>query len=448
MQRYISEPAGASYRHLSSPVQAAPVSDLATDGFTPKANAAYNALPTPRLAANKMPNIFGYDEARGGLTPAYQGFATGYFSPATLGTTLTPGRGYSVYIGGDKTPDFVGALTTGNVNVALSHTGTNSASNKAGWHLLGNPYPQPIDWDLLATPANVEASVYVWYSTGGSNGAYRVRNASNVGSLTNGLIGVGQAFFVRATAATTFPFTNALRVDDNVALGRAAQASRSLLTLQLTGAAGTDEVTIYEQAGATASFDGAFDAARPGRNVGVPTLSALINGEEGMISAVPEASLTTNTTVELLLDVPAVGAYAFAAATLSNLPGATLLDRATNTRYDLTAQPTVTFTATQAGEMRGRFALVFGQRTLGTADLSPLTSHLTVYPNPASGGGSVRVMNCPGSLSVTVFDLAGRRVATAVADATGAADVSLRELAAGVYLVRVADGRTARLVVQ
>ncbi len=453
VQRHLAAGAGPSYHHLSSPVQAAPVSDLATSGFTPKVNAAYNALPTPNLPAASFPNIFGYDEARGGLTPAYQGFGVGYFSPATLGTTLTPGRGYSVSIAPDLTPDFVGALTTGPVNVALSHTGVNTASNKAGWHLLGNPYAQPIDWDLLATPAGVQAAVYVWYSAGGSNGAYRTRNASGVGSLTNGLIGIGQGFFVRTTAAATFPFTNALRVEsDTVALGRAlaATAPRLTLTLAQTGrpAAEADALTVYEQAGATPGFDGAFDAARPAPNVGLPTLSALINGEEALISALPEGTLTTGTTVELTLTLPAVATYALTAAELTNLPGAILLDRLTNTRYDLTTQPTVAFAAAQPGVVAGRFALVFGQRVLGTSDLAPRPSHLLLFPNPATGGGVVSVYGGPASQPVAVFDLAGRRVATVAADAQGTATLPVGGLVPGVYSVRTIAGRTARLVIE
>ncbi len=451
VQRYVGGPTAVSYHHLSSPVQAAPVSDLTTAGFTPKVNAAYNALPTPKLSAANYPNVFGYDETRGGTTAAFQGFQTGYFSPATLSTTLTPGRGYSVAIGGGLTPDFVGTLTTGNVNVALSHTGTNSASNKAGWHLLGNCYPQPIDWDLLTTPVGLDASVYVWYSTGGSTGAYRTRNASGVGNLADGLIGVGQGFFVRTNEPTTFSFTNALRVEGNVPLGRVAADARPRLTLTLAQAgrpaAEADAVTVYEQAGATAGFDGAYDATRPGPNVGLPTLSALINGQEGMISAVPTGSLTDGTTVELTLTVPGAGAYALGVGALTNLPAVALLDRLTNTRYDLTTQPAVAFTAAQSGAVTGRFALVFGVRPLGTA-ADAASAALTLWPNPASGAASVRVAGCAVGTTVRVFDAAGRRVATAVADATGTATLAVRGLAGGVYVVQAADGRTQRLVVE
>ncbi len=465
VQRYVGgDDATPGYRHLSSPVQAAPVSDLTTAGFTAKVNPAYNALPDPALPASQFPTVFGYDEARGGAPNT--NFNAGYFSPAALNTPLTPGRGYSVYITGNKTPDFVGALTTGNVSVALSLTGNPATNGKAGWHLVGNPYPQPIDWDLLTVPAGIDASAYVWYSADGVNGAYRVRNATTqLGNLEDGLIGLGQGFFVRRNASVAgsvnLPFTNTLRVEANLALGRpapAANAARPRLTLALANAnasaAPADEVTVYLDATATLGYDGAFDAARPGRNVGVPTLSALIGGQEAMLSALPAAVLTsaTETVVELTAVLPAPGTYTLAVGTLVNFgaTSVTLLDRLTNTRYDLTQQPTVSLTATRANEeVTGRFAVVFnGQRVLGTSQFTVHSSPFTVHPNPTAVGGSVRVTGCPGSLPVAVLDLAGRRVATAVADASGVAELNTQTLAAGTYVVRAADGRTTRLVVQ
>jgi hypothetical protein len=461
VQRYVGGPTTASYRHLSSPVQNSTVSDLATTGFVPKVLAAYNELPSKATSAASFPNVFGFDETRGGTTPAYQTFTTGYFSPATLGTVLTPGRGYSVSIGGNRTPDFVGALTTGTLNIPLTVTGTSSpgGATKGGWHLLGNPYPQPIDWDLLTTPANLDASVYVWYSNGGSNGAYRTRNAAGVGNLVNGLIGLGQGFLVRATAATTFAFTDALRVEDaTVALGRATADTRPLLTLTLAQigapAEEADALTVYAQAGATPGVDAGFDAVRPGPNVGLPTLSALIDGQEALISALSESALATSTTVELTATLPAPGAYTLALGELANFGTTTveLLDRLTGTRYDLAQQSAITLSATRANEeVTGRFALLFnGQRVTGnnSSFLPPHSSFLTLFPNPASAGGVVRITGCLEHSFVTVFDLAGRHVATVIADATGSAEVSTKGVTAGVYVVRDADGRTTRLVVE
>lgn len=460
VQRFVPGPVALSYHHLSSPVQSTTVADLATTGFTPRVTAAYNPLPTPTLPANQLPNVFGYDETRGGAANA--NFGDGYFSPTSLSAPLASGLGYAVYLPGQRTPDFVGALTSGPVSVPLTLTGNPATNGKAGWHLVGNPYPQPIDWDLYTAPNGIDASVFVWYSTGGTSGAYRVRNGSGVGNLTDGLIGVGQGFFVRRTPGTppvstaSLAFTNALRVEANVGLGRAASAARPLLTLSLTDAATGrhDETTVYAAAAATVGYDGHHDAVRPGRNAGVPTLSALIAGQEAMISALPEAiAHGQSATVELTAVLPTVGRHTLAVSTLTNW-GATsveLLDYLTGTRYDLHSTPSVTLTAARANEVvAGRFALVFnGRHVLSTAaDVAITARALTVWPNPSSGAASVRVSGALAGAAVRVYDATGRTVATLTADATGTAELVTRELAVGVYVVRAQDGRATRLVVE
>jgi hypothetical protein len=83
--------------------------------------------------------------------------------------------------------------------------------------------------------------------------------------------------------------------------------------------------------------------------------------------------------------------------------------------------------------------------------VTPLTaphSALITIPNPAESGTSVLVTGGVGNAPVTVFDATGRRVATVMADASGAAEVSTKGLALGVYVVRVTDGRTTRLIVE
>ncbi len=461
VQRYVPAPAAVSYHHLSSPVQNAPVNDLATAGFTPKINPAYNNLPYVAPLPAVFPNVFGYDETRGGTTPAYAAFGTGYFSPATLGTAMVSGRGYSVYLPGQQTPDFVGALTTGLVAQSLTVTGlnTNPDAQKAGWHLLGNPYPQPIDWDLATVPAGMNASISVWYSTGGLSGAYRTRTPNGVGNLPDGLIGLGQAFFARATAPTTFTFTNALRVEENVGLGRPVAATRPVLTLALAAVGGSaptfsDETFVYVESGATFGEDASFDGLRPGRNVGQPTLSVLIDGHEAAINALPTDVLgAPNTVLELTAVLPASGTYALSVGRLVNwgTTSVELLDRLTGTRYDLALLPQVRLTATRANEeVMGRFAVIInGSRVLSThSSLDTQNSKLQLAPNPASASATVRVMGCAAGASVAVYDAAGRCVATTLADASGKAELPVRNLAVGVYAVRAADGRTTRLVVE
>lgn len=84
--------------------------------------------------------------------------------------------------------------------------------------------------------------------------------------------------------------------------------------------------------------------------------------------------------------------------------------------------------------MRGRFALVFGERVLST-------SPFTLYPNPAQG--VVRVSAPVGAEPLEVLDATGRVIRSL---AVTGAETQLA-LPAGMYMVRI-GGTTQRLVVE
>jgi FG-GAP-like repeat/Bacterial Ig-like domain/Secretion system C-terminal sorting domain len=452
VQRFVGSPTALGYRHLSAPVSTT-VGDLSTIGFTAFVNGAYNAIPTPTLPNGQFPNVFGFDETRGGAVPD---FALGYYSPTRLTDPLTPGRGWSVLMSGNRTPDFVGPLTTGNVSLpTLTRTGNFSgAGEKSGWHLLGNPYPQPIDWDLATAsiPAGMSTSISVYRTSGGNNGIYLTRT-NGIGSLPDGVVPLGQAFFAQVTGAgpVSFTFTNALRVEANPAtVARPAVETRPLVRLTLTKAgapAETDATFVYVEAGASLGADDRFDGFKPARNVGLPTLATLINGIEAAVNGLPECTLTQPTTIELTAVLPTPGTYHMAVGELLNF-GSTpvaLLDRLTGTRSDLTTQPVVALTATRAQqEIIGRFALEFnGGRVLGTAPLVS-TASIALFPNPATG--AVRVTTTPHT-SADLLDATGRLIRQVTTDETGATTIGLTDVPAGLYVVRVGS-HTKRLVVK
>ncbi len=463
VQRYITPglAPGLGYRHMTAPVSGSTVSDLQTTGvgaYTPIVNPAFDAqtnpMPTP------FANIYGFNET---LKPTSANFSYGWFSPLTLGDPLTPGRGYSVYMN-PVTPDFNGTLGNGNLPMTnLTRTGAFLGNTqKSGWHLLGNPYPAPLGWDLAVPgpgpgqiPTGMSNSISVYQSTGGNNGLYLTR-AAGIGSLPNGHVAMGQAFFARVTGTgpLTFTFTNGLRLTSyaNPPHYRAALDTRPMLSLSLHAvgapAAAVSEAFVYADAGATPALDDRFDGPVPGRNVGVPTLVSLTpQADELAVNGLPETLLTQPTTVELLADLPQAGAYELALGQRLNLDGVTvaLLDRLTGTRYDLARQPRLTFRAGQPGELRERFALIFNPiRPTGLTTPDVVSAPLSVWPNPAHE--NVRISGLPAGTVGQLLDATGRVVRTSN-ERSETSNLDLRGLAPGVYTVRAADGRTARLVV-
>ncbi len=465
VERYITPNGvpGLGYRHLSSPTTASAVSDLAAPGFTPLVNPAYNALPYAAPPAAQFPNVFGFDETRGGITPAYQGFATGWVSPTALPNVLTPGRGYTVLLNGAVKPDFTGTLTQSDLTLTgLTRTGTGIGNDdKSGWHLLGNAFAAPLNWDLVPVPTGLSASISVYQTQGGNNGLYLTR-ANGIGSLPDGLIPAAQGFFTRVTGAgpvsLTLPSAARATTYANPAHYRAAPPApdtRPLISLALhaVGAddALTDEAFVYFQPGATASTDDTFDGAKPGRNTGtVPTLVSLTTtGDELAVQGLSPEALTTGTIVPLLAVAPAAGNYTLKVSNLRNFDGQplTLVDGLTGTRYDLRTQPALTFRADQPGEIRGRFRLEFGQRVLGTgADSRAAAAPLQVWPNPARATQTVQVSGLPANTQLVLLDATGRVVRTND-EQPATSNLPLRGLPPGVYVLR-AGGLTQRLVVE
>lgn len=90
-------------------------------------------------------------------------------------------------------------------------------------------------------------------------------------------------------------------------------------------------------------------------------------------------------------------------------------------------------------------ALFEGRATLIATGPGPAPARLQTYPNPLAVGRELTVEGTEPRAEVGVFDVRGRRVRAALADAGGRATVETAGLAAGVYVVR-ADGVGAALV--
>ena len=431
---------GLGYRHYSSPVSNTTVVDLATSAFAPVLNPNYNTSATP-AAETPFPTVFGYDEARVLLSNNVSGFGKGYFSPTALTDPLVAGRGYTVRIGASQTVDFVGSLNNGDVAVSL--TNHRSANSDAGWHLVGNPYPSPLSYSLIAAAdrQNLEGAMYVFSSLGPYSGQYRTWN----NGIGNPIITSGQAFFVRVLAGAsagmlTFRNTQRLTVPGSATFQRAAE-TRPLVQLSLQPASSTaqDEAYVYFQAGATAGPDADYDAIKLPNPSGL-NLSAQAGSQNMAINGLPPLGAAA-LTVPLTVRVPATGTYTLSAAQLLNLAGTFvyLHDLQLGTFTNLHQQPSYTFTL-NAVNPTPRFELVFGaQQVLGTG-AAAWASQVVVYPNPAS---AVYFIELPAALgrqpvAVSLVDALGRVVRQQALPAGLATHaLSLTGLAAGVYSLQL-----------
>ena len=467
VQRYIdpSLNPGLGYRHYSSPVANSTVADLATTGFTPVLNSAYNTSPSPNDVV-PFPTVFGYDQALVNRTNATPNFDKGFFSPASFSTPLVPGRGYNANIGATELVDFVGTLNNGDLSVPLARNaaGTVNAAD-AGWQFLGNPYPAPLDYSQVAPAdrAGLEDAIYVYSSTSAYSGQYRAY-VNGVGG-GNPIIPVAQGFFARvATPSTsgTFTFRNSQRLTSPNATSfqRTAANQRPLIQLELEMAKGpADTFYAYAEAGATSAFDAAYDAPKLRNPTGL-NLSSVTDTDNLAIDG--RAAFTTATTLPLAVGVPAAGAYTLTAAALDNLPAgltAFLRDAQTGQTTKLTAGTSYNFYVSAAEAQAlilSRFTVVFSPQTaLATAPVLAVEA-ISVYPNPAHSSFTVTMPGVTGASAVhaELVNTLGQVVHQQVAalPASGASfHMSTAELAAGVYVLRLQAGATTltkRVVVQ
>jgi GH35 family endo-1,4-beta-xylanase len=449
-QRYIDPTtnAGNGYRHYASPVAATTVADLTTSNFTPVVNPAYNTAADPSLVT-PFPTVFGYNSARLASGSAISSaFDFGWESPSALSDVLTPGRGYSVNIPGTQTVDFVGTLNNG--PVSLTNLGRGPLAD-AGWQLLGNPYPAPLDWNATST-SGLDAAVYVYRSTGPYAGTYAtyVRNGVGTNGGTNQLAAM-QGFFVR-TSATGAPgavsFTNAARLTTyaNPTFQRTASAD-PLVRLTLSAATGpADEAVVYFSSNATTGIDPAADAYKLSAS-GAPVLASELSATELLsINALPALG-TATVAVPLRVLAPQAGTYTLRATELLNLPAGTqaaLRDNQTGTLFDL-SQPTGYTVSLGAGPATGRFTLLLRPGSALATAPAALAEEVLLYPNPTRGGNLS--LGLPTALSsqvieVQVLNALGQSVArfSSAPSAGATRPLTLPALAPGIYTVRLKSG--------
>lgn len=185
VERFVSDE-GRMYRYVSSPVTNATVADLLDDfpvtGSFPETSGCSSCTTNPSL--------YFYN----GATSAYVAHPT---SSAT--EALTPGFGYAAYnyqnsVIGPITIDYNGPVNQGTIALSVAFNGAAAES----WNLVGNPYPSTVNWDNASgwSRTNISSTIAVRDNAMGMHLYWD----GATGSLGNGNIALGQAFWARATA--------------------------------------------------------------------------------------------------------------------------------------------------------------------------------------------------------------------------------------------------------
>lgn len=359
------------------------------------------------------------------------------------------GKGYvaSVSVTGDLT--FTGTLNTGNKNITLtSRAGT---SNKAGFNLIGNPYPSYLDWDaVMAANTAKLRSTTMWYRTKMLNEqsqlvySFWTVNGDGV-SVPNGAsvkIPPMQSFWVRAIeGGSTLNLTNAMRshapeTDKLLKAPAAKNTDRTLVRLQVSNGINSDETVIYFSEKAKDGFDSNDAPKMSNGNAAIPEIFTTLDNEKIVINSMNTMPL--NQEIKLGFVAGNASSFSLKANEITNLPEnvkVILKDNAANIEADL-SDGTTTYAFEPVATQNDRFSLIF--RTAGsTTDVQkPTVAAAQVFVN---GNNQITII-APVKSSYAIYNGLGQLIENGIMNSDHRTQNS--KLTSGVYVVKVNNQST------
>ncbi|MES2559108.1 MAG: autotransporter-associated beta strand repeat-containing protein [Bacteroidota bacterium] len=271
IQRFI--PAVARrYRFMGSTVQSTTLADWQTEVYVTGAGGAGNGFDATTTNA---PSVYWYDE-----TMISGNLNTGWTAATNTSNALTVGRGYRVFVRGDRsdpgrltgavgdqnavTMDLVGVPNQGNIAIPVSLTNSGSGgtvydANNDGWNMVSNPFACGYNWNAHYDDSTTHANIQpvVWTLSGQSGGYVSYNAFADAGSLTSGIIPGGASFWVKAnnTGVPNLTFKEQYKIT-SAPLGIFKTGEGENFRIRLFYDSITyDDATVKYMAGSTVSYD-------------------------------------------------------------------------------------------------------------------------------------------------------------------------------------------------
>ena len=425
----------------------------------------------------------------------YTNYTSGAYVPAaSAADALAPGQGFLWYLydiacdptvapcnGAAGPPATDGTSKSYTLPMALQGTGAEAAGPVAvplqasAFNMIANPFRSSLDVTNLASWANGGTL------TSGVGQVWDPATSSYVTTTTLGnVVTAWQGMFVQNNSATSIDVPASAKTTGGTFVGRGGQAA-SLLGFELSGTT-PDGAPTVDVAAVVAFADDAtptWDLLDTGKLTPVVdryATAAFVGERDGTSRAQAQMSLPSGVAAQYTLPVviEAVGTTAdltLAWPRMDNVPDTWTLelrdlvtgdvvDLRTATRYAFTVTPSAaregtpadwaaaTTLASEAGvATAARFEVVIstGNVVAGSQDMPTVFALDRVAPNPTASASTVRfAMPDAGTVSVSVYDLLGREVATLAQGEMAAgwhtATLDASRLSAGVYVVRMQAG--------
>ena len=356
-----------------------------------------------------------------------------YYQDGGSATTFGPGIGYSLKRTGAGDYTFTGTFPAPPINTTITANDIMGV-NENRWTLVGNPFPSHINIATFlaanATPlTDSHESVYVWNAA-----------TSTYDDLTTGYIHPGQGFFVNSNvASTSVSFTKAMQSDQNgVTFYRNANQQ---IILNVTDGSKTKSTEINYIANKTTGLDPRFDIGTfTGQASSFNIFSHLVNNSEGVNfkrQALPNSNYESMI-IPIGINAANGNEITFTAEAL-NLPTGIkvfLEDRDSNTFTRLDEDNSeYKITLTQDVNGIGRFYLQTSANVLSVSDTDVTLENVSIYKTDNSNIRIVGLQN--NNLTVKIFNILGKQILQKSLKSNGVADISIPNLASGVYLIQL-----------
>jgi hypothetical protein len=362
-------------------------------------------------------------------------------------TSLADMTGYVSNLGNTGIITFTGgSLNTGAQSVSnLSYT----SGDKAGFHLLGNPYPSYLNW-TGASRTNVESTM--WFRTKNSSGTYVFDTFNGVGTNNNesGAVTANippmQAFWIRVTDAGngSISFGNEDRNHRDISTNNfrapaAKQSEQKVLRLRVSNGTNSDETILLFNPSAQSSYD-SYDAFKmTNNNTEIPELYTKADNNELVINGMSDFQYNTPITIGFRPGKAAT--FSIKANEFKNFDADTriwLVDNLEAVETDMTEGAVYSFSS-DAVVSESRFSLVFKSISSSTDNKSLIeTSPIIIFQNSANQMTINLKTGIHQTAHYDIYSISGQKLMSQ--QLTSTSTLITMPFSSGVYLMSVNNG--------
>lgn len=391
----------------------------------------------------------------------------GWTNPTNINNTIATGTGAEVFVRGsrnlanpffnwtvpdDVNIDYVGALNIGIITPTISFTNTGSGTND-GFNLIGNPYASPINFDTVGwTKTNIENKYWCFNPNTTLWGSYNANNGESINAMSK-YISSGQAFFVRATAASPVvrmtEDVKSIAEGNNYFRGTSSQGKFPALKITLQNSYNEVDETLFildpqstygstDPSDMLKFYNNELNIYSLSTDRAVMSMNAIpFNGGSDTIGfSVWSYDTTSISTVAHQLHFSRL-------ESIDNSMQLFLVDKYLNTLTDIRQNTTYHFMITTDANSYGnnRFEIIFNKTNTAVVTPKKNNNDLVLYPNPSSDKiylQSKIPMEGNEECKYELFDILGNKIFEGKLEFINSiANINIEEMNNGVYMLKV-----------